>query len=233
MVPTDATSRPMRASVSSRSSRMSGSSSTTRTWAAVLFIWRVSSGERLPAQDAGMGTGAVVHVLERRAVGGAELAREVETEARALRFSGEERLEELPLARRRHARAVVDHGELDATGIAAKGDAHRALLRAGVARGIAQEVPHHLAQMLAVELDPGVRAHVDREALGGGRLVGDELGEELAQPGMQPNRAGRDAVAPVELQHVGHQPLQAPRVVLDDAGEARRIRVLLLLVEQL
>src|SRR5260370_25869428 len=162
MVPTDATSSPMRTSVSSSSSRMSGSSSTTRTWAAVLFIGRVSSGARLPAQDAEMGARAVVHVFQRRAVGGAELAREVKAEPGALGLGGEEGLEQLPLARRRHAGTVVDHGELDATRVAAQRDAHRAILGTAVARGVAQHVPHHLAQMLPLALDPGVRARVDR-----------------------------------------------------------------------
>src|SRR5260370_7971045 len=125
MVPTDATSSPMRTSVSSSSSRMSGSSSTTRTWAAVLFIGRVSSGARLPAQDAEMGARAVVHVFQRRAVGGAELARAVKAEPGALGRGGEEGLDQLPLPRRRHAGTVADHRAPDPPRVAAPPPAHR------------------------------------------------------------------------------------------------------------
>src|SRR5438045_8072529 len=165
MVPTDATSSPMRTSVSSSSSRMSGSSSTTRTLAAARFVDRASRGTRLAAQDAKVRPGRVVDVFERRPVGGAQLAREVQAEAGALGLGGEEGLEQLALARARHAGTVVDHGELEAPAVAAQCDAHRAGLRPGIVRGVAQQVPHHLAQVLAVELDPGVRRDIDREAL--------------------------------------------------------------------
>src|SRR4051812_11166030 len=182
MVPTVATSSPMRTSVSSRSSRMSGSSSTTRTRAAVLFMGLVSSGARLAAPDAEMGARHVVHILECGAVRSAKLAREVKAEPRPLGFGGEERLEELALARARHPGPIVDHGELDAPCIATHGYAYGAVFGTGVAHCVAQEVPHHLSQVLAIELDPGVRASLEREAVGARRLVGDELGEELLQP---------------------------------------------------
>src|SRR5437764_9379726 len=135
MVPTDATSSPMRTSVSSSSSRMSGSSSTTRTLAAARFMDRASSGTRLAAQDAEVRPGRVVDVFERRPVGGAQLAREVQAEAGALGLGGEERLEQLSLARARYARTVVDHGELDSPAVSAQRHANRAVLRSVITRG--------------------------------------------------------------------------------------------------
>src|SRR5439155_8705626 len=216
MVPTLATSRPMRTSVSSRSSRMSGSSSTTRTWAAVLFIRLVSCGARLQAADAEVGARRVIHVLERGAVGGAQLACEIKAEPGALRFGREEGLEQLPLPRARHARAVVDDGKLDTPAVAAQRDAHRAVLRPGIAHGIAQQVPHHLPQVLAIELDPGVGARLHGEALGARRFVGHELGQEFMQPRMHAYRAGRDAVAAIELQDIRDEPLEPSSVVLED-----------------
>src|SRR3954468_14222960 len=240
-LPTVSTSSPMRTSVSSRSSRMSGSSSTTSTWAdgrspalsALLMRLSLSCRPGLPAKDAEMRAARVVHVLECRAIRVAKLASEIEAKPRALRFGGEEGLEELRLPRRRHAGPVVDHRELHASGVAAKRDAHGAILRPGVARGVAQEVPHDLAQVLAIELDPGIRRGVDREALRRRRLVGDEFVEEFAQPWVQPDRVGGDAVAAVELQHIRDQALEAPRVVVDDAREPLAVVAALFLLKEL
>src|SRR5439155_22225518 len=103
----------------------------------------------------------LVDVLKQRAVRGAKLARKVQAKAGALRFGGEEGLEQLPLRRRGYAGPVVDHRELDLVGEAAQGNAHAARLAARVAHRVTQQVPHHLAQMLAVELDRGVAPRLE------------------------------------------------------------------------
>src|SRR3954469_1470081 len=240
MLPTVSTSSPMRTSVSSRSSRISGSSSTTSTCAAGLsvalsprLISYRSCGARLPAEDAEVRAAGVVHVLQCRAIRVAKLAREVEPEPGTLRFRGEKRLEELRLAVHRHAGPVVDHRKLDAPGVAAKRDAHGPLLRPGIARCVAKEVPHHLPQVLAIELDPGVRRGIDREAGRRGRLIGDEFVEKLAQPRVQADRVGGDAVAAVELQHGRNETLQAARVVVDDARQPLAVLAALFLLQEL
>src|SRR3954471_6675510 len=117
MVPTLRTPRPILTSVSSSSSRMSGSSSTTRTWATLGdarlsadFIGGVEGapcGARLFRRDPEMGTRPVVHIVERRAIGRAQLSRQVQAEPGSLAVGGEERLEQLTLDRFRDARAIV------------------------------------------------------------------------------------------------------------------------------
>src|SRR5687767_2598416 len=64
-------------------------------------------------------------------------------------------------------------------------------------------------------------------------LVGAEFGHEPGQPGLQGQRRGRDAVALVELQHVGYQALEASGVLADDARQALAVLAALLLAQEL
>src|SRR5258708_30544216 len=117
-VPTLCTPSPILTRVSSSSSRMSDSSSTTRTWAAraaprcsARFIEaarRDSCGARLPHRYPHVRAGAFVDVLQNGAVGGAELAREIQAQSRALAIGGEKRLEQLAPARGRDPRGGGD-----------------------------------------------------------------------------------------------------------------------------
>ena len=87
--------------------------------------------------------------------------------------------------------------------------------------------------MLAIELDPRIADGVQGEMVSGQRLDGGELGDEFVQPRFEPQRRGAYAVAAVELQHIGYQALQALRVVVNDAGEARAVIVALFLLQEL
>src|SRR5207253_3678229 len=98
---------------------------------------------------------------------------------------GEERLEQLPLARPRHARAVVDDAQFYAVGEPAHDQAHAARLLARVAHGVAYQVPHDLVQMPRIEGDGRVVRRLKYEALRRHRFVGDELLDERDQPGLQ------------------------------------------------
>src|SRR5882724_12298249 len=53
------------------------------------------------------------------------------------------------------------------------------------------------------------------------------------QPWMHAYRSGGDAVAAIELQDVRDEPLEPPGVVVDDAREAHRVVIRLLLGEEL
>src|SRR5258708_9961895 len=140
-VPTLCTPSPILTRVSSSSSRMSGSAATTRTWAAraaprcsARFIEaarRDSCGARLPHRYPEVRAGAFVDVLQNGAVGGAELAREIQAQSRALAIGGEKRLEQLALAPRPHPRGRVDHAQFPMVGQIGERDAHPAQLGAG------------------------------------------------------------------------------------------------------
>src|SRR5262245_27126418 len=113
------TARPIFISVSSSSSRMSGSSSTTSTWWSrgpprrSTRLMPCESRSRLGASrhHPEMRPRALAYKFQARAVGGAELARQIQAQAGPLAVGGEEGLEQLPLARRRHAGAVVDDAQ--------------------------------------------------------------------------------------------------------------------------
>src|SRR5687767_2398375 len=105
-----------------------------------------------PAQNAELRAARRLDVVERRAVGLAYLARDIEPQSRAARRRGEERLEQLGTRLRRHAGAVVDHVQFYSTPSAhqrhADDDARRRA--AAVTQRVAAQVPHHLVEMAAV-----------------------------------------------------------------------------------
>src|SRR5215831_259143 len=113
----------------------------------------------------------MVDVVEARAVGSAELAGDVESEAGTARERSEERLEQLRLQSLRHAVAVVEDVQFYpiATARSLHSDAARTM--PAVAPGVAEKVPQYLIQVHAVELDDQIRVDVDGEAVARNTLL--------------------------------------------------------------
>ena len=164
----DSTASPMRSRVSSSNSRISASSSTTRTVAPPARFLR--SARFMPACPR-TGCGNPPRRLRRRPdvlqdgrVGGAHLARDIQAEAGAAAVGGEEGFEQLLPQVRGHALAVVDHVQFYPIRLAPNHDAHARLALARMAPGIAQQVPQHLLQVHPVEHDLARLVHLQREA---------------------------------------------------------------------
>src|SRR5690349_18446705 len=164
--------------------------------------------------------------LQRGAVGVAELAGDVESEARSARTGGEERLEDLRAELGRHARPIVaqlaDHRIAHVAGACRDVDASR--LAAAVLPRVAHEVPGDLAQMPAIEHDAKLAIDVDRHAaranaFGLHDLLGDR-GDEVAKR----YHLGLLTIAPIELEHLADDAVDTLRVAADHAEQTLPFR---------
>ena len=80
-------------------------------------------------------------------------------------------------------------------GVTAEDDADAARNVRRVPHGVAQQVPEHLAQMLAVKLHPAVTRRFEKEALGWHALIGDIFLEKFEQPGIEVHPFGNRTVS--------------------------------------
>src|SRR5688572_12141054 len=234
-VPAASTLSPMRVSVIDSSSRMSASSSTTRTRA---FIGRESGSDRFDSATfhAEMPSSRRLHVLQRRPVRLAHLAGDVQAKSGAGRDRREERLEQVRAVLRRYARTIVDHAQSYSIGarILIDPDDDAAGVASTIAQGVATQVPHHLIEMAAVEADRGLERHLQPQDLRIDALDTAELLGEGAQKVGNGKVLGERAVAPVELEHILHHAIEPLSVVVDDAQQTvRRVVEARLLLQQL
>src|SRR5690349_5172731 len=138
----------MRASVMSRSSRMSASSSITSTW-----LLLIASRSTAPYRKARPRIG--FDVVEPPVVHFTNLAGDIEPQTRSAARRREKRFEKLAPQFGRHAGTVVDHIE-PGRGVAAvvrDDETDTALLAPAMPDRITAEIPHDLIQMTAIEND--------------------------------------------------------------------------------
>src|SRR6056297_3143089 len=242
------TSTPIRVSVSSSSSRRSGSSSTMSALdSAIRFpgnsknvpcpiLLQIGQLCRLTQRRIGPAapeqypeTGARIgnlYVFQRRLVRIAELPREEQAQAGTLLVGGKERFENLTALFQRNAGAVVDdvqgHLAVAADRAQAQRDRRLVAVAGGVSHGVVHQVVHGLSQLAGIHqnLDSAAR-RLDPDP-GVRQLVFDaEFFGQRAQPVGDVGLLDLGPLAAREFQHVLDDVVHPTGVVADDLYEAQ------------